>query len=159
MPPYAASTERRQHALAVRDELVRLLDVDVIDARLAPGHVAVGVELPQLVAIGPMPLTGRVVPLVLEPHGDPIRSERPQVLAQPVVLLTFPFPREERGHLLPTNEVLTTVPPHGVDRVGAGDPLGVLRVPGILRSLHLLQRGLGGERGDGVPRLHQDVLP
>src|SRR5665213_35585 len=41
-------------------------DRDIVDAGFAAAHQAVLVELPLLVAIGTMPLSGSVMPLVLE---------------------------------------------------------------------------------------------
>src|SRR5262249_25460587 len=45
-------------------------------------------------------------------------------------------------------EELLAVAPRGVGRVGERDPFGVASVPGVLGGLHLLPRGLLGERRD-----------
>src|SRR5262245_33835555 len=77
-----------------------LFDSDIVDARLAPAHVAVLVELPVLVAVAAPPLPGVIMPLVLEAHGDPIIGEGPQALAQNVVELALPFASQERDDLV-----------------------------------------------------------
>jgi len=45
-------------------------DLYIIDAGLAPAHQAVLVEFPLLIAIGAEPLSGIVMPFVLETHSD-----------------------------------------------------------------------------------------
>src|SRR4051794_16048130 len=125
---------------------VRLRDDDVVDARLAPAHQAMLVELPQLVAVAAEPLAGRIVPLVLEANRDPVRPEAPQALAEHVVELTSPLLREERHDLLPPGDELAAVPPERVLRVRQADPLWVAGVPRIFGGLHLLDRSLRGER-------------
>src|SRR5262245_2661953 len=129
------------------DPPLGLVDLHVVDARLAPAHVALVVELPLLVAIAAPPLPGRVVALVLEAHGDPIAVERPQVLAQPVVeLALLPLALEEGDDLVAPVEELVAVAPLRVGRVGLRDALGIERVPGVLGGLDLLAGGLLGER-------------
>src|SRR5262245_12195454 len=66
-------------------------DLHVVDARLAAAHQTVVRELPELVAVGPEPASGSIVPLVLETNGDPAVRECPERLAQPVVELSFPL--------------------------------------------------------------------
>src|SRR6185369_15292173 len=50
---------------------------DVVDRRLASLHQAVLVELPLLVAVGAILLAARIVPFVLEAHGDAVAVESP----------------------------------------------------------------------------------
>src|SRR5581483_8916795 len=81
------SLQRDIHAaLALRtgpeDASVGLLDGQVVDARLAPSHEPVLVELPQLVAVAAPPLAVAVMALVLEAHRDPVVVKGPQALAQ-----------------------------------------------------------------------------
>ena len=52
-----------------------LVDGHVVDAGLPASHVPVVVELPQLVAVAAVPLTGGVVALVLEADSDPVAVE------------------------------------------------------------------------------------
>src|SRR5262245_51410641 len=121
---------------------LRLVDLPVVDAGLPPRHQALRRELPQLVAIAAVPLTGSVVALVLEAHRDPVLPEVPQALAQHVVQFALPFAGEERDDLLTTDDVLVTVSPVGVDGVGEADLFGVAGVPGVFGGLNLLQGGL-----------------
>ncbi len=51
-------------------------DLYIIDAGLAPAHQAVLVEFPLLIAIGAEPLSGIVMPFVLETHSDCGRTPR-----------------------------------------------------------------------------------
>src|SRR3954463_11493147 len=150
----AASGERDARPALVlgpgaEDAPVALLDRDVVDARLAAAHVALVVELPLLVAVAAPPLARGVAALVLEAHGDAIAGERPQVLAQRVVALALPLAGQERDDLGAAREELGAVAPDRVLGVGAGHPLGVARVPGVLGRLDLLAGGLLGEWGNG----------
>src|SRR5436190_16226361 len=52
-----------------------LLDLEVVNARLASSHESLLVELPQLVAVAAPPLAFTVVAFVLEAHGDAILVE------------------------------------------------------------------------------------
>ena len=113
-------------------------DGDVVDAGLAAIHVAVGVEFPVLVAIAAPPATGLVVPFVLESHGDAVGAERPQALAQGVVLLVLPLAGEEGDDLIVAVEELGAVAPDRVRGVGADDPRRVPCVPGVFGGLHLV---------------------
>src|SRR4051812_2377257 len=157
----AASGERDARPALVlgpgaEDAPVALLDRDVVDARLAAAHVALVVELPLLVAVAAPPLARGVAALVLEAHGDPVGGERPQVLAQRVVLLALPLAREERDDRLAAGEELVAVAPLRVLGVRGRDPLGLARVPRVLGGLDLLAGGLLGERRDG--RSHGAIL-
>src|SRR5581483_11528612 len=117
-----------------------LLDAVVVDARVAPAHVAALVELPVLVAVAPPPAAVAVSRLVLEPDRDAVVGEAPQLLLQPVVELPGPLAAEEVDDRFAAPEELVAVAPLGVDRVGKRDALGVARVPGVLGGLHLLPR-------------------
>jgi hypothetical protein len=128
------------------DAPLRLVDRHVVDARLAPAHEAVVVELPQLVAVAAEPLAGRVVAFVLEAHRDPVPGERPEALAEGVVELSFPLGGEERDDLVASGDEGVAVAPDGVGGVGAGDSLRIPGVPGVLGRLDLLGRGLDRER-------------
>src|SRR6202790_5794424 len=56
---------------------LRLVDLAVVDACLPPRHEAMGRELPQLVAVAAVPLTGGGAALVLETHRHPVLQEAP----------------------------------------------------------------------------------
>src|SRR5262249_61081819 len=86
----------------------------VVDAGLPALHVSVLVELPQFIAVAAVPLPGGVVGFVLEPHGDPVAVEGPQVFAERVVELPGPLPAQELDDLGPAGEGLVPVAPDGV---------------------------------------------
>ena len=68
----------------------------VVDTGVAHGHVAVGIELPVLVAVRAEPVAGIVVPLVGKTHGNAVPVACPQILDQPVVEFARPFARQQR---------------------------------------------------------------
>src|SRR3954454_12664397 len=157
----AASGERDARPALVlgpgaEDAPVALLDRDVVDARLAPAHVALVVELPLLVAVAAPPLARGVAALVLEAHRDAVGRERPQVLAQRVLLLAVPLAAQELDDRLAAGEELVAVAPLGVLGVRGGDALGLAGVPRVLGGLDLLAGGLLGERRQG--RSHGAIL-
>jgi hypothetical protein len=53
---------------------------DIVDAGLAAAHQAVLVKFPLFVAVGTMPLSGIVMPLILKAHRDAVAVERPEIL-------------------------------------------------------------------------------
>ena len=56
---------------------IALGDGDIVDAGLAAHHQPVLVERPLLVAVCAIPLPGRVLPFILESHGDVVVVESP----------------------------------------------------------------------------------
>src|SRR6266581_3416095 len=83
----------------------------IVDARLAPAHQTVAVELPLLVAIGAEPVAAIVAPFILEAHGDAIVVERPKLLDQAVIDLPRPFACEEGDDRCTALEEFSPVPP------------------------------------------------
>src|SRR5205809_888566 len=59
-----------------------LHDRQIVDAGEAALHQPVRIEFPVLVAIGPIPMTAVVVPLIGKAHCDPIVGEGPDFLDQ-----------------------------------------------------------------------------
>jgi hypothetical protein len=103
------------------------------------------VELPLLVAIGAMPLSARIVPLILEAYRDVVAVERPEILDQAVILLRRPFAGEE-GHDRGTAfEKFRTVAPAAVLGIGERHALGLARIPRVFRHAGFLGGGLFGE--------------
>src|SRR4051794_139268 len=88
------------------DGAAGLGDPQVVDAGFAAGHQAVGVELPEFVAVAAPPLAGGVAPLVLEGHGDPVVCEGPQLLAERVVVFLVPLAGQEGHDLLAAGQEL-----------------------------------------------------
>src|SRR5665811_2445928 len=71
----ARLVERDVHphlVLATRREVtaIRRGDCHIVDACFTTSHQAIGVELPELVAITTKPVARAVMPFVLETHGD-----------------------------------------------------------------------------------------
>src|SRR3954454_24795551 len=107
-------------------------DGDVVDARVPPRHQPTVVEQPVLVAVGTEPGSRLVVPLVAEPHRDPIGVEGPHLLDEPVVELLGPLAREELDDRVAPGEELRPVPPPAPGRVRERNPLWVAGVPPVL---------------------------
>src|SRR5262249_42562992 len=86
-----------------------------------------------------------IVPLILEAHCDAIAVERPEVLDQAIVEFVRPFAREEGDDRRAALEELRAIAPAAVLGIGERDPLGIARVPGVLRHARLLRGGFPGE--------------
>src|SRR6516225_9684329 len=78
-----------------------LLDWKVVDAGNAQAHQAVLVEFPILVAVAAKPIATVIVALVRETNRDPVVSESPDFLNEPVVEFALPFAGQERFDLRP----------------------------------------------------------
>ncbi len=74
-------------------------DRNVIDARLAPLHVAERIEFPLLVTVAAKPVAFRIVPFVCESHGDAIVRKGPNFFDEPILDFAGPFAFEERQRL------------------------------------------------------------
>src|SRR5260221_14717362 len=73
-----------------------LADRQIVDAGDAEAHQSVLVEFPVFVTVAPEPVAAVVVPLISKAHCNPVLAKRPELLDQPVVQLSDPFPRQER---------------------------------------------------------------
>src|SRR5688572_19933633 len=127
---------------------IALGDAHVVDAGVATAHQARRIELPELVAVRPIPGAGVIVPFVLEAHADAVAREGPELLDQPVVELFLPLALQEGDDRAAAGEELRAVAPAAVVAIGKGDALGVPRVPGVLRHADFSRRRLGAERGN-----------
>ena len=92
------------------------------------------------------------MPLVLESHRDPVRPERPQILAQRVVKLALPLAGEKRPDRVTARDELVAVAPLRVDGVRIRDTIGIARVPRSLGGADFLASAVGVERGNGWAR-------
>jgi hypothetical protein len=95
------------------------LDGQLVDARMPLVHQSLSVELPILVPIGAKPITGIIVVLICEPHGNASLVKGPQFLDESIIQLPDPLPSKERDDLLPAGWELCSVSPAGV-RVKGG---------------------------------------
>src|ERR1700678_2817188 len=121
---------------------VSLGDGHVVDARVAVFHVAVGVELPVLVALPAVPLARAGVLPVGEPDVDAHPIAGPQFLDQPVLVLAGPLAGQELDDLFPPVDELRAVSPLAVLGVGEGDLVRVAGVPRVLGGPDLPRGGL-----------------
>src|ERR1700759_4547621 len=96
------------------DAPLLLADAEIVDGAFTAPVETVGVELPQFVAVAAPPLSGLVVPLVLEPHGDVVLVECPQSLASCVGMLAAPFRGQEVDDLVAAGDEGVAVAPHRI---------------------------------------------
>src|SRR6266403_2561586 len=108
---------------------ILFLDGKIIDAGVPDPREARRVELPILIAVRPIPLTGRVVRLVGKSHSDSVLREGPQLLDKPVVPFCSPLPCKKSDDFLAPMDELGSVSPIAVQRVSARNPFRVPRVP------------------------------
>ncbi len=120
-------------------------DPDIVDAGFAPAHQALLVELPVLVTVGTEPVSGIVMPFVLETHRDPVIGEGPQFLDQPVLMLLGPFSAEELDDRGAALKKLGAISPDAVFGVGERNLFRIAGISAIFRAAHLLNGGLTGE--------------
>src|ERR1700719_3132961 len=128
----------------------------IVDAGLAAAHQPVAVELPLLVAIGAMPLSGIIMPLVLKPHRDTIAVECPEILDQAIFMFLRPFAGEERHDRGAALEKFGAVAPAAVRGIGECHACGIARIPGVFGHARLLGGGFSGERRKRRTR-HSDL--
>src|SRR5689334_15710813 len=107
-----------------------LADRQVVDARDAKAHQAVGVEFPVLVAVAARPCTLGILRLVGETHGDAVALESPKLLGEAVFALALPLALQEGRDGIAALQELAAIAPAAVHRVRLRDPGRVARVPG-----------------------------
>src|SRR5580704_16190594 len=123
------------------------LDLQIVDAGDAPPHQAVLIELPVFVAVAAKPVAGIVVPFISKAYGDPVVTERPHFLDEPIIEFATPFAGEEGFNRLAAADEFGAIPPDAVDGVSERDAGRITGVPGILGEARLLRGGLRRERG------------
>src|SRR5579859_1086961 len=136
-----------------------LLDRQIVDARIAQPIQTILVVLPVFVPVRAEPVERVVVPLVREPHRDPVVMEGPKFLDQTVVQLARPFPCKESDDLRPAPNELGPVPPVAVHGIAERHPRWIARVPCVLGSAHLLDRRLACEWRQWRALLRHDASP
>src|SRR6266850_5647296 len=90
---------------------VRIQNGQVVDGCKSRRHKPIIIEFPVLIAVGAIPVTGVVVPLVSEAYGDPVPSKRPHFLDKPVVQLLGPLTREESDNFVSSVDEFRSIPP------------------------------------------------
>jgi len=90
------------------------------------------IELPMFVAVGAIPLSGGVVPFVLEAQGDSIARKVLELLHQGVV--QFFFPPSFRNDLIASRPLkkFRSVPPIRIFRIRLRYGLWTAAIPGVL---------------------------
>src|SRR5580704_2544140 len=123
------------------------LDRQIVDAGDAPPHQAVLIELPVFVAVAAKPAAGIVVPFIGKANGDPVVTEGPHLLDEPLIQFATPFAGEEGFNRLAAADEFGAIPPDAVDGVSERDAGRITGVPGILGEARFLRGGLCRERG------------
>src|SRR2546426_531451 len=111
-------------------------DWGVVDAGDAAAHESVGVEFPELIAVGAKPLAGVVVPFIFKRNGEAISVKSPERLLEAIVEFTVPFAAEEGLDFVSAVQELGTISPDGIVRVAEDDFFRVARVPHVLSRLN-----------------------
>ena len=121
---------------------------DVIDACLATAHQAPIFELPQFVAVRPVPQPGVIVPFVLEADRDPPRGKGPEFLDEAVFVLPAPFPSQEFLNLPAADDKFATITPHGVERISKRhvDRIAEFQASSAARTLATAESWVNGGR-------------
>src|ERR1700734_2475503 len=88
---------------------LRLLDGEIIDARVTVMHDAILVKFPVLVSIRPEPVAGIIVPLVGEAHSNASTVKCPQLLNKSVVQLAPPFPGQKMFDLFSASDKFCSI--------------------------------------------------
>src|ERR1700730_12203307 len=119
---------------------VRFFDRKIIDARQPQTHQTIFIKFPILIAIRAEPVSGIIVRLVSEAHGNAIAVKRPKLFDPPILQFFSPLARKNSDDLLPSNYKLGTVSPAGVYSVGERQFFRVTRIPTIFCQANLLNR-------------------
>lgn len=106
-------------------ESLLFFDGKIVDTAVPDSRQARVIELPILIAVRPMPLSGIVVRLIGEPHSDPVPIERPELFDETVVELRGPLPFEKSKDFGTPMKELGTVAPEAVSCVTKRDSVWV----------------------------------
>jgi hypothetical protein len=112
--------------------------LQVVNAGVPVVHHASRIELPVLIAIGAVPLTGIIVPLIRESHRDAIPVERPEFFDEPILEFFLPFARKQLHNLLTPIDELRPIAPSAVQRIAQRDLLRIAGIPAIFGFAYFL---------------------
>jgi hypothetical protein len=111
----------------------------IVDAGAPLSHQPFFVELPQFASVGAIPLAIGVLPFVLEADADAIFAKASQRFLQFVVELLGPLVLQEGSYFRAAAQEFGPVAAFRIHAIGMRKPLGITRIPGILRHLNLLE--------------------
>src|SRR5580698_4951576 len=114
----------------------RLLDREIIDARVAVMHHTIFVELPVLVSVRPKPIAGIIVPFIGETNSNTCAVKRPQLLDESIVQFTPPFACEKLLDFLSAGHKLRPITPVTIDGISQTNFLWISRVPSIFAGAY-----------------------
>lgn len=123
----------------------RILDWDVINARLAPSHQSVLRELPLFIPVGAIPGAGVVMPFILKPNRDSVVREAPELFLQPVIQLLCPLAFEKFFDLIASAQKLGTIAPLRVLGVSKSHLFRVTCIPSVFGHFYFGRCCLQGE--------------
>ena len=103
------------------EQALGLGDGEVVDAGVAGGHQAVGIELPVFIAVGAKPLAIGVVRFVGETDGDTVFAEGPQLFDESIVGFALPLAGKEVDDLFAALQELVAVAPAAVNGIRERD--------------------------------------
>ncbi len=119
---------------------------NIVDAGFSPSHQAILGKLPLLIAVGPIPIIGVIVPFILKANRDPVVGKTPQFFLQAVVQFPVPFASQKRLDGLTTTEKFCSVAPLGIFCVSQRNAFWIAGIPGIFGCLNF---GLCRFKGKG----------
>ncbi len=117
---------------------LRFSDRQIVYAGDPTHHEAVGSEFPVFVPVGTEPVSALLVPFVGETDSDPVFTERPEFLDQPVIQLLCPFLSEKCDDSCAAGEKFRSIAPNAIDGVSCGNFSGIAAIPAILSEANLL---------------------
>src|SRR5258708_34603675 len=89
-------------ALGPVEETIRLVNLQIVYARITVMHDPFSVKLPVFVSIRTEPLPRIIMELISKSNRDSIAIEGPQFLDEPVVQFALPFAHQEAHNLFAT---------------------------------------------------------
>src|ERR1700727_477512 len=131
----------------------RLLDREIIDARVAVMHDATFVELPVLVSVRPKPIAGIIMPFIGKTNSDARSVKRPQLLDESVVQFTPPFACKKLLDFLSADHTLRPITPVTIDGISQTNFFWISGVPSIFASAYFHNCRLVCEGWDWIENL------
>src|SRR6266702_8114323 len=121
---------------------------ELVDAGIAAQPEPLFVELPVLVPVRAVPLSGSVVALIGEADSDAIGVICPEFLDEAVVLFAVPLAVEEGDNLRAAIDEFGSIAPAAIDGVRQRNAFRIAGVPGVFSGADLGHRGFVGKGRD-----------